>query len=138
MPRLIDWLRHRPLEAWVTAVLVTSAVVFVLFQLQPGLLFLDTTPAGGDMGAHVWGPAYLREELLPRFRLSGWAPDWYDGFPAYQFYMVIPSLLIVILDVVLFVPYNIAFKLIAVSGLLALPVAAWALAKLARLSLIHI
>jgi uncharacterized membrane protein len=131
--RLIDWLRNRPLEAWVSAVLVVGSVVFVFLQLQPHLLFLDTTPAGGDMGAHVWGPAYLREELLPRLRLSGWAPDWYDGFPAYQFYMVVPSLLIVFLDVVLFVPYNIAFKLIAVSGLLALPVAAWALGKLARL-----
>jgi hypothetical protein len=131
--RLIDWLRNRPLEAWVTAVLVVGSILFILLQLQPGLLFLDTTPAGGDMGAHVWGPAYLREQLLPRFRLSGWAPDWYDGFPAYQFYMVIPSLLIVFLDVVLFVPYNVAFKLVAVSGLLALPVAGWALAKLARL-----
>jgi hypothetical protein len=131
--RLIDWLRSRPLEAWVTAVLVIGSVAFTFSQLHPGLLFLDTTPAGGDMGAHVWGPAYLREELLPRLRLSGWAPDWYDGFPAYQFYMVIPSLLIVFLDVVLFVPYNVAFKLIAVSGLLALPVCAWAMGRLARL-----
>lgn len=133
MSRLIDWLRRRPLEGWITAVLVTGSVLFVLSQLQPGLLVLDTTPAGGDMGAHVWGPAYLREELLPHLRLSGWAPDWYAGFPAYQFYMVLPSLLIVFLDVVLFVPYNVAFKLVAVSGLLALPVAGWALGKLARL-----
>ena len=32
-------------------------------------------------------------------RLTGWTPDWYAGFPAYQFYMVVPSLLIVALDV---------------------------------------
>ena len=32
----------------------------------------------------------------------GWTPDWYAGFPAYQFYMVVPSLLIVALDVGLF------------------------------------
>lgn len=116
-----------------TAFLVIGSVVFVFVQLQPGLLFLDTTPAGGDMGAHVWGPAYLRENLLPHLRLSGWTPDWYDGFPAYVFYMVVPSLLIVFLNVVLFVPYNVAFKLISVSGLLALPVAGWALGRLARL-----
>ena len=54
------------------------------------------------MGAHVWGPAYLRDHLLPQGRLSGWTPDWYAGFPAYQFYMVVPSLLIVALDVGLF------------------------------------
>ncbi|MDP8986934.1 MAG: 6-pyruvoyl-tetrahydropterin synthase-related protein, partial [Actinomycetota bacterium] len=59
------------------------------------------------------------------------APDWYAGFPAYHFYMVLPSLAIVALDVVL--PYNVAFKLVTVSGLLALPVAAWALGRLARL-----
>ena len=40
----------------------------------------DTTPAGGDMGAHVWGPAYLRDVLLPSGRLSGWTADWYAGF----------------------------------------------------------
>ncbi|MCU1375469.1 MAG: hypothetical protein JWO68_2755, partial [Actinomycetia bacterium] len=133
MLRVIEWLRRRPLEAWITAGLVAASVLFIFFQLHPELLLADTTAAGGDMGAHVWGPAYLRDELLPHFRLSGWAPAWYDGFPAYQFYMVLPSLLIVILDVVFFLPYNIAFKLVTVAGLLALPVAAWALGRLARL-----
>lgn len=131
--RLILWLRRRSIESWITFVLVAGSVVFIWLQLQPNLLLLDTTPAGGDMGAHVWGPAFLREELLPRLRLSGWAPDWYDGFPAYQFYMVIPSLLIVVLDVVLFLPYNVAFKLVTVSGLLALPLSAWGMGRLARL-----
>ena len=56
--------------------------VFVFVQLQPGLMFTNTTPAGGDMGAHVWGPAYMRDHLLPNLRLTGWAPDWYAGFPA--------------------------------------------------------
>ncbi|MDP8928598.1 MAG: hypothetical protein M3O70_08510, partial [Actinomycetota bacterium] len=59
------------------------------------------------------------------------APDWYAGFPAYHFYMVLPSLAIVALDVVL--PYNVAFKLVTVSGILSLPVAAWAFGHLGRL-----
>ena len=83
------------------------------------------------MGAHVWLPAYLRDHLLPHFRLTGWAPDWYAGFPALVFYFPLPSLLIVILNVIL--PYNIAFKLVTVSGLLTLPVAAWAFGRLARM-----
>ena len=66
----------------------------MLSVLHPGLILRDTTPTGGDMGAHVWGPAYLRDHLLTKGRLSGWAPDWYNGFPAFQFYMVLPSLLI--------------------------------------------
>jgi hypothetical protein len=131
--RLIDWLRRQSAEAWVTAFLVLASTAFVFSQLQPGLLFKDTTPAGGDMGAHVWAPAYLREHLLPNLQLSGWAPDWYAGFPVYLFYMVVPSLLIVFVNVVLFVPYNVAFKIVSVSGLLAMPVAGWSLGRLARL-----
>ncbi len=129
---VIERLGRASAQSLVTAGLVAAAMVFTLLQLQPQLLVADTLAAGGDMGAHVWGPAYLRDHLLPAGRLSGWTPDWYAGFPAYQFYMVVPSLLIVGLDVVL--PYTVAFKLVTVSGLLALPVAAWALGRLARLA----
>ena len=72
---------------------VVASVGLILWVLHPDLILKDSTPTGGDMGAHVWGPAYLRDHLLPHWRLSGWAPDWYAGFPAFQFYMVLPSLL---------------------------------------------
>ncbi len=72
--------------------------IFVFIQLRPDLLFMNTTPSGGDMGAHVWGPAYLRDNLLTQGRFTGWTPDWYAGFPAYHFYMVIPSLAIIALN----------------------------------------
>src|SRR5947208_1101714 len=112
-------------------IVVVGACVFVFLQLQPSLLFAHTTPAGGDMGAHVWQPAYLRDHLLPHGRLTGWTPDWYDGFPALTFYFPLPSILIVVLDVLL--PYNVAFKLVTVLGVLGLPVAAWAFGRLIRL-----
>jgi hypothetical protein len=112
-----------------TIVVVGGASLFTLFQLHPDLLFRNTTPTGGDFGAHVWGPAYLRDHLLPHFRLSGWSPDWYAGFPMYQFYMVIPALAVVALDVVL--PYGVALKLVHILGIVTLPVAAWAFGKLA-------
>jgi len=86
-------------------------------DLAEPLLFVDTTPSGGDMGAHVWGPAYLRDHLLPQARLSGWTPDWYSGFPAYQFYMVIPSLAIVALNVGLPWPIGIGLIVAAVAGI---------------------
>ena len=124
-------LRSMPAEGWITLGVVAVCVGFTLSHLQPGLLIADTTPAGGDMGAHVWGPAYLRDHLLVHGRLSGWTPDWYAGFPAYQFYMVVPSLMILALDLVL--PYGIAFKLVTVSGVLTLPVAAYAFGRLSRL-----
>lgn len=114
----------------VTGLVVTLSSLWVLSQVNPSKVFTSTTPTGGDMGAHVWGPAYLRDHLLPALRLSGWTMDWYAGFPALHFYMPLPYLLIVGLDVVM--PYQWAFKLVVIGGLVALPVAAWAMAALAR------
>jgi hypothetical protein len=167
----------KAVEAAVSMVAVALATGLVLATLRPEELWRDTTPTGGDMGSHVWGPRYLLDHLLPQFRLSGWTPDWYSGFPAYQFYMVVPSLLVVVLHVGLVwylavpatlatvggvvqgwarerlypyrfvllgvgvllvllivpVPYNRSFKLVTAIGLLALPAACWACAKLADL-----
>ena len=116
-------------ETLLTFGIVAAAMIFVFLQLQPSLIFADTIPAGGDMGAQVWGPDYMREHLLPNFRLTGWSPDWYSGFPAFHFYFPLPALMIVLLDLVL--PYGVAFKLIAVSGLVTLPLAAYAFGRLA-------
>ncbi len=125
-------MRRRPtLTTVVSVVVVAGAALFILLQLQPGLLVARTTPAGGDMGAHVWGPAYIRDHLLPHGRISGWTPDWYAGFPAYHFYFPLPFLLVVLLDVAL--PYGVAFKLVTVLGLVGLPVAAWLFGRLLRL-----
>src|SRR5215203_2343717 len=119
-PRRPWWVR---LEIWTGAAIVVACCVFVLFQLQPDLLLRNTTPAGGDTGAHVWWPAFLRDHLLPQGRIAGWAPDWYAGFPAGQFYFPLPALLIVALDTL--VPYSIAFKLVTALGAIALPAAAY-------------
>ena len=118
-------------ESWVTLAIVAGCVLFTFTQLSPSDIFSASTPAGGDMGAHVWGPAYMRDHLLPSFRLTGWTPDWYAGFPAYQFYMVLPSLAIALLSFIL--PYGLAFKLVAISGVLTLPIACWAFGRLTRL-----
>jgi hypothetical protein len=180
------WPTEHATTRWFTAarvmrivdVFVVLAVSgFVLGQLGLGNLLLNTTAAGGDMGAHVWGPAFLRDHVLPHGQLTGWTPDWYAGFPAYEFYMVLPALLVVALNAglrgwaalipavgALFVgyqawrspsgslrrhvlagvavvgavfligmPYDIAFKVVTVLGVLSLPVAAYAFGRLAGL-----
>ena len=175
-PAVVRRLAAVPASAWLTGATVGLSALFVLWVVNPdGVLFTRTTPTGGDLGAHVWGPAFLRDELLPRFRLSGWAPDWYAGFPAYHFYMVVPMLAIVAVNVGLVAPlsvlvalaaaagavvlvgrrprgwvpglwgtgavvvlalpvhYGVAFKLVTVAGLVAMPVAGWALGYLAGL-----
>jgi peptidoglycan/LPS O-acetylase OafA/YrhL len=172
-----SWFTTERIIRIVEIAVVVLATGFVLGQLGLGNILSDTTPAGGDMGAHVWGPAFLRDHLLNHGRLSGWTPDWYAGFPAYQFYMVLPALMIVVLNAGLHgwaallplaastgiavlayrrpprssarrtlvatalvvavlgigLPYGTAFKIVTVLGLLTLPVAAYALARLADL-----
>ena len=115
-----------------TTAVVLGATLLVLAALHPNLILRNNTPTGGDMGAHVWGPAYLRDVLLPHFRLTGWSMDWYSGLPAYRFYMVVPALLVVFLNLVL--PYGVAFKLIVVFGLVAFPTAAYYMGKIAKLA----
>src|SRR5437763_9426676 len=112
-----------PAATIITVVLVALAALYIFWQLRPDLLFAKTTPAGGDMGAHVWGPNYLKNHLLPHGRVTGWAPDWYGGFPFLTFYFPLPSLLIALFSFV--IPYEVAFKLVAVSGLIGLPIAAY-------------
>ena len=82
----------------ISLIMVVGCSILVFAVMNPALILSDTVPTGGDMGAHVWGPAYLRDELLPNLQLSGWSPDWYAGFPAYHFYMVVPALAIVALN----------------------------------------
>lgn len=123
-------LKHMPRVRWERAVglvVVAVAAFYVLSQLQIHLLLRDTTANGGDTGAHVWWPAFMRDHVFSKFRLAGWSPDWYAGFPVGQFYFPIPALLIVALDV--FIPYNVAFKLVTALGPVLLPVAAYSLAR---------
>src|SRR5439155_13535213 len=125
-PRQLARPWYDQVEYWVGVAVVAACCIYVFTQLQPSLLFRNTTTSGGDTGAHVWFPAYLRDHLLP-WRLAGWAPDFYAGLPAGQFYFPLPALLIVALDV--FIPYNIAFKLGTALGPIMLPVAAYSFGR---------
>ncbi len=118
------WWWH--LDDWLGLAIVFACCAYIAVQLQPELFLRNTTPNGGDLGAHVWWPAYLRDHLLP-FRLAGWSPDFYAGFPAGQFYFPVPALAIVGLDIL--IPYNIAFKLIVVAGPVLVPMGAYVFAR---------
>lgn len=126
-PYFVDVAYWQRLSAVIVVGLCTG---FLLLTLHPELILRNNTPTGGDLGAHVWGPAYLRDQLLPSLRLTGWSMDWYSGLPVYRFYMVVPALLVVLLDVLL--PYGISLKLVAVVGIVALPWCVWRFGRLAR------
>jgi 6-pyruvoyl-tetrahydropterin synthase related domain len=107
--------------------IVVVCVVAVLGVLHPSLLLKNTTTNGGDMGAHVWWPWFMEHHWFGKLRLSGWAPDWYAGFPVGQYYFPLPSVFVAILDIAL--PYNVAFKLVTASGPVLLPISAYAFAR---------
>jgi len=117
--------------AWSNAVVIVGVMAVVVIQMHPNLLFLGTTATGGDTGAHVALPAYLKSHLLTHGQLTGWDPGWYDGFPVYTFYFPLPGLLTVALNGVF--SYDVAFKLVTILGSLLLPLCAWAFGRLAGL-----
>ena len=116
---------------WANLIVVAGVTLVALSQLHPSLLFADTTTAGGDTGAHVMLPAFLKSHLLTHGQVTGWDPDWYDGFPLYTFYFPLPAIITVLFNSVF--SYDVAFKLVTVLGTLTLPVCAWAFGRLAGL-----
>ncbi len=130
-PLLSRLTRRSSWPAWATLAAVAGVTLVALSQLHPSLLLANTTTAGGDTGAHVILPAFLKSNLLTHGQITGWDPDWYDGFPLYTFYFPLPGLITVLFNAV--VPYNVAFKLVTVLGTLTLPVCAWAFGRMAGL-----
>ncbi|MGB5730048.1 MAG: hypothetical protein WBN24_00360 [Acidimicrobiia bacterium] len=126
---------------WVIIVLVGAPTLLILLIMSGFLgvlgsgplirfpqILVANTPTGGDMGAHVLLPQVLRDVLLPSGRIFGWSSAWYAGFPALYFYFPIPALVTVLLDV--FLPYGVAFKLVTIVGLVALPIATYGFVRL--------
>ncbi len=111
-----------------TALCVASVIAVVLWQLHPSLLMSTSASTGGDNGGHYAMPAFLRSGLLSHGQLTGWDPQWYDGFPLYTFYFVLPDLFAALASYV--IPYALAFKWITVLGSVLLPVAAWGMGRL--------
>lgn len=109
------------------ALALAAVSAAVLAVMRPDLIFLVNTPTGGDMGAHVLGPALLREQLLETGKVLGWSNAWFAGFPLFYFYFPLPSLVIVFLDI--FLPYGVAFKIVTAAGIVATPSAAYSFVK---------
>ena len=86
-----------------------------------------TRPSPAATPARTSGsPTSSIDHFLP-WRVAGWSNDFFAGFPAGQFYFPFPAVLIVVLDV--FLPYNVAFKLVTALGPVAFPVSAYVFAR---------
>ena len=58
-------------KAMSTTAVVLGATLLILSVLHPSLILRNNTPTGGDMGAHVMGPAYLRDNLMSQGQITG-------------------------------------------------------------------
>ncbi|HYY82295.1 MAG TPA: 6-pyruvoyl-tetrahydropterin synthase-related protein, partial [Actinomycetes bacterium] len=125
----------RARAAWVqrACTLVTFAVIYLVLVrvLHLNLILSRTTAAGGDMGSHHYVATFLREDLLPHWRVTGWAPGWFAGIPMLTFYFPLPYVLIAALSPLL--GDQVAFKLVTASGLFLLPLTCWAAFRVLRL-----
>ena len=134
--------RRSVTSKWYVLALIAAPTVLILLTMSGVLgpilrdgqslwrlpyLLIANTPTGGDMGAHVLLPKILLEDTLASGRILGWSMDWYAGFPVLYFYFPLPALTTVALD--LFLPYGIAFKLVTIVGLVALPTASYFLVR---------
>jgi hypothetical protein len=115
--------------AWV---LVALTVALVIWESHPELIFQRTTPHRGDLGAHLHEVGFLRDHLLPHFKISGWSPDHYAGYAIGTYYFAPGGLLVALGALVL--PYLVAFKAVAALGPVLLPIAAYAFGRLTHRS----
>lgn len=119
------------LEAGIILAALCALEIFLISNLQPKYLLMNTTTVGGDTPAHNYIASHLRDSLLGEGRVISWAGGWWCGFPMFQFYFSLPYILMALLDLIL--PFNIAFKLISIAGILILPIAAWTSGRIMRL-----
>ena len=103
---------------------------FLLMYFSPEALFSVNIATGGDTASHYYTALYLKDYLLPHGRLTGWMPGNYAGFPVLQFYFPLPFLIMAGLS--LFIPMQIAFKLVTVLGIFLLPLCTYVALRLLR------
>jgi hypothetical protein len=123
-----------PVAVAYAAACLACLVVWTWFffdHIPLSLLLKDTTIAGGDTVAHSYLASRLGESLFRHGRIASWADGWWCGFPMFQYYFCLPYLATAILDLIL--PFNVAFKLVSVVGLLMLPVCAFVCARALRM-----
>jgi len=86
--------------------------VFLLIFLRIDLVFTNTLPTGGDMGAHVVPTKFFVDNLFKNFSLRGWSNDWFAGYPLYYFYFPVPPIIVSLFNFIL--PFSIAFKMMVI------------------------
>ena len=110
-------------------VLVLAVIFITVWELHPSLIFSNTLITGGDTGSHLAAPAYLRTTGNP-FDFTPWDPGWFDGFPLYTYYFVLPDVIATFASYI--IGFAVAIKLATILGSVLLPITAYAMGRLFR------
>ena len=107
-------------EAVMNMAVVLLAMAFISSYIEPSLILSPSTASGGDMGSMIYLGKYMHDYLLPSGKIYGWSQDRWLGFPIFSFQFPLPYILMALLGYA--IPSEIAFKLITVMGVFALPI----------------
>ena len=118
------------LERLTNLVILISIFLFLLNYFKPEVMLSKTITSGGDMASDYYPAKYMRDYLLPNWKIIGWCPGWYAGFPIFQFYFPLTFLLMVLLSYA--ISLQIAFKLVTVLGIFSLPLTTFLSMKLMK------
>lgn len=108
------------LNTIIDIILLIVIISFIFNYISPSLLLSKTITTGGDTGTHYYPAQYMRDYLLPNFKIIGWSPGWYLGFPMFQFYFPLTFVIMALLSYI--IPLQISFKLLTVAGTILLPI----------------
>lgn len=107
----------------IVAVIVLIAIIgFLLTFFEPRLLFSPTHISAGDTVGHYYGMYYLNKVLIPQGEIIGWCPNWFMGYPMFQFYFPLVFTIGALLGYVPGIALPVAFKIISCLGVFLLPV----------------
>lgn len=127
---MLAWFRRHCTALGVLDAAVILVVIYItLWSLHPSLIFSSSLITGGDTGAHLALPAYLRT-TGNFFNLTPWYPGWFAGMPAYTYYFVLPDVLATLASYV--IGFAVAMKLATILGSVLLPITAYAMGRLFR------
>ena len=127
--RLCPLPRSTPFRELLLNLFLFAGIYLCLFTYIPIRDLMNPALAvGGDTPAHHYLAGHLKQQFFNHGNIVSWAPGWWCGFPMFQYYFPLPYLLMAALSSV--IPYGIAFRWISILGILALPPAAYTLARI--------
>lgn len=97
---------------------------------KPQYVLSDTIMTGGDVASHYAHIKYMKEQILPNLRLTGWYMGNYAGYPFFVFHF--PFLFIIGALLGYVIPLTIAFKLVTMLGVFLLPLSCYFFIKILK------